>query len=60
MTPRHVLALLLAFAAAGCTEQHRLATCRGPVMALNAAVWQPTPADLAALDRLCPPDKEAR
>lgn len=60
MTPRRVLALVLAFAATGCTEQHRLATCRGPVIALNAAAWQPTPADLAALDRLCPSDREAR
>lgn len=60
MTPRHVLALTLALAAAGCAEQHRLASCRGPVMALNAAAWQPTPADLAALERLCPSDGEAR
>ena len=60
MSPRRVLALVLAFAATGCADQHRLASCRGPVMALNAAVWQPTPADLAALERLCPSDGEAR
>ncbi len=60
MPPRRVLALMLVLAAAGCAEQHQLAACRGPVMALNAAVWQPTPADLAALERLCPSDGEAR
>ncbi len=60
MTPRRALTLILALAATGCAEQHRLAACRGPVMALNAAAWQPTPADLADLERLCPSDGEAR
>ncbi len=60
MTLRRALVLVLAFAATGCAEQHRLATCRGPVVALNATAWQPTPDDFATLDRLCPSDGEAR
>ena len=60
MHPRRILALALVLAATGCADQHQLATCSGPVMALNTATWQPTATDLAALDRLCPSDGGAR
>lgn len=51
------LALLLALLAAGCSGGHTLATCKGPLVALNAAHWTPTPAELAALEAACPEDR---
>ena len=54
---RRVLPLLLALAAAGCTSSHTLATCKGPLVALNAPHWQPTAGDMIALERACPEDR---
>lgn len=54
---RRLLALLLALLAAGCTSSHTLATCKGPLVALNAPHWRPTAADMAALERACPEDR---
>ncbi len=54
---RRVLALLLALVAAGCTSSHTLATCTGPLMALNAPHWQPTSGEMIALERACPEDR---
>jgi len=51
------LALLLVLAAAGCTSSHTLATCKGPLVALNAPHWRPTVTDMAALESACPEDK---
>ena len=50
------LALLLALTAAGCAGSHKLATCKGPLLALNAPHWQPSAAEMAALERACPED----
>ena len=54
---RPCLALLLALAAAGCASKHTLAACHGPLLALNAPHWQPSPAEMAALDQACPEDR---
>ena len=54
---RCLLALFLAFAAAGCTQTHTLATCKGPLVALNAPHWQPTAGDMIALEHACPEDR---
>ncbi len=52
------LALLTALAAtSGCAEQHKLAQCKGPLIVLNSAHWQPSASDVAALDKICPEDK---
>ena len=54
---RRLLAFLLVLTAAGCTSSHTLATCKGPLMALNAPHWQPTAEEMAALARACPEDR---
>ena len=54
---RRPLVLLLALAAAACTSSHTLATCRGPLVALNAPHWQPTAAEMTALEKACPEDR---
>ena len=54
---RRCLVLLLALAAAGCTSSHTLASCKGPLVALNAPHWQPTSAEMIALERACPEDR---
>ena len=46
--------LVLALSAAACSSNHKLATCKGPLVALNAAHWTPTPAELASLEAACP------
>ena len=52
------LALALALAAAaGCTPTHTLATCKGPLVALNAPHWRPTPLEMATLEKACPEDR---
>ena len=52
------LALLTALVAtSGCAEQHKLAQCKGPLIVLNSAHWQPSASDVAALDKICPEDK---
>ena len=58
--PFRILVVLMALAAAGCSGQHKFATCHGQVVALNTAYWQPTAADIEALDRLCPSDAGTR
>ena len=35
-----------------CASTHELAKCDGPIEALNASHWQPTPVELAAMERL--------
>lgn len=52
-----VAIVALALLASGCAETHKLAACHGPLVALNPSHWQPTAADMAALDKLCPEDK---
>ena len=47
-----VFALLLA--SGGCASHHRLAQCDGPLEPLNASHWQPSQAELAALQRVLP------
>lgn len=47
MRPMIVLALTLL--AAGCAGKHELANCTGPLVALNAAHWQPTQPELDAI-----------
>ena len=54
---RRALALSLALAAAGCTSNHQLAACKGPLIALNAPQWRPSPAEMAALEKACPEDR---
>ncbi len=54
---RRPLVLLLALAAAGCTSGHTLATCKGPLVALNAPHWQPTAGEMVALERACLEDR---
>jgi hypothetical protein len=54
---RRPLALLLALAAAGCTSSHTLATCKGPLLALNAPHWRPIAVEMAALEKACPEDR---
>lgn len=54
---RRSLALLLVLAAAGCTSNHQLATCKGPLVALNAPHWQPSAAEMVALEKACPEDR---
>jgi hypothetical protein len=54
---RRILALAAVLAAAGCASQHELATCHGPLVALNAAHWQPSAAEMTALAKACPEDK---
>ena len=54
---RRCLALLVALAAAGCTSSHTLATCKGPLVALNAPRWQPTAGEIIALEKVCPEDR---
>jgi len=49
--------LALALAAAGCTSSHTLATCKGPLLALNAPHWQPTAVEMTALEKACPEDR---
>ena len=53
---RRPLLFLLVLAAAGCTQTHTLATCKGPLVALNAPHWRPTATDIAALQAACPED----
>lgn len=54
---RRALAILLALAAAGCTSNHQLAACKGPLIALNAPQWRPTAAEMVALEKACPEDR---
>lgn len=54
---RRCFALLVALAAAGCTSNHTLATCKGPLVALNAAQWRPTAGEIVALEKVCPEDR---
>ena len=55
--PRLLLAVAALAALSGCAGDHRLATCKGPLVALNAPDWQPTPIEMAALAKACPEDK---
>lgn len=54
--PRLVI-LALALLASACSTPHQLAKCTGPLEILNPGQWQPTPTELAAIDKLCPEDK---
>lgn len=55
---RRVLFVTTALAAlAGCHSDHKLALCKGPLVALNATQWQPSDAELAQLGAACPEDK---
>ena len=54
---RRLFAILIALVAAGCTQTHTLATCKGPLVALNASHWRPTAADMATLEAACPEDR---
>ena len=56
MHPR-IIALIAALALAGCAQDHKLATCKGPLVALNSTDWHPTEAEMAALSAACPEDK---
>lgn len=49
-----VLALSAVLTGAACSSRHELATCKGPLIALNAAYWTPTPAELVSLEAACP------
>lgn len=57
MIPARVALLVLALFTAACSSQHKLATCKGPLVALNAAHWTPTPAELASLEAACPEER---
>ncbi len=48
------LAIPVVLLTAGCSSKHEAPGCRGPLIALNAAHWQPTPAELDALAKACP------
>ncbi len=49
-TMRHILALLaIAGFLSGCATTDPLARTHGPVFALNAGLWHPTPAELHSL-----------
>lgn len=50
-----ILAALILLSA--CISKHELATCKGPVLALNADQWRPSPAEWAELEKLCPEGK---
>lgn len=43
---------ILAFLAA-CSSEHKLATCKGPLIVLNADKWQPTPEQMTRLANAC-------
>lgn len=46
--PFAVLTLL-----AGCASQHKIATCKGPLIVLNADQWHPTAEQMVALSNAC-------
>lgn len=51
MRPMQIAALLFLLLASACAStEHQLANCTGPLEALNASHWQPTPAELDALN----------
>ena len=52
------LVVLAVVTLAGCESEHKLAICNGPLVALNAGHWQPTPQDMTAFDKMCPPTEE--
>ena len=54
---RRCLALAFALTAAGCASNHTLATCKGPLVALNAPHWRPSAAEMVALEKACPEDR---
>ena len=47
-----VTLLLLLTMLVACSQQHELAQCRGPALALNVSRWQPSPEQQAEMDRL--------
>lgn len=40
------LALIALIGLSACDNSEKLATCQGPIFALNTGRWQPAPADL--------------
>ncbi len=53
---RPILALLaVAGLLSGCATSHTLARAHGPVFALNAGLWHPTPAELHRLPPVAHP-----
>ena len=54
---RRCLVLALVLTATGCASNHTLATCKGPLVALNAPHWRPTPIEMTALEKACPEDR---
>ena len=55
--PRFLFAIAAFAALCGCSSDHKLALCKGPLIALNAAQWQPSEAEMAQLAAACPGDK---
>ena len=55
--PLRPILTLLAVAAllSGCATPHALARARGPVFALNAGLWHPTPGELHRLPQVAHP-----
>jgi len=53
---RALIPLLILAALAGCASDHKLATCKGPLIVLNADRWHPTPEQMAAMSKACPED----
>lgn len=52
-----LLSLTIAVLLGGCANDHKLAGCKGPLIALNSDHWRPTPEQMAALSKACPEDK---
>jgi len=40
----------------GCSNDHKLAACKGPLIVMNSDHWHPTPEQMDALSKACPED----
>ena len=49
--------LSILLASAGCASNHELALCKGSLTPLNPTHWQPTPVEMASLEKACPEDQ---
>ena len=55
--PSRLALLALLPILAGCASDHKLAACKGPLVAMNAKHWHPSDAEMTALAAACPEDK---
>lgn len=50
---RAIVPLAIMASLAGCASEHKLATCKGPLIVLNADKWQPTAQQMTMLANAC-------